>query len=644
MDIKTGLIELWNTDIGDWSISIDNPMVLLVFVLLLISLLLTLRAGWRRLYPLKPSRAIMVALLNIVAFTTVLTLLIEPQRLHQVEQRIVLVTEGSDMAAVSLVNSSNVYVSPGVIATPESSQPLKNANWLLDIAQLPLREPALANIDVRGFGLSHEQWQTLPGDVDVEFTAPPISGFTNMHWRRALVAGETLHIGGRYTNQAVDTVITLRLLNPAGVAVDETRVRNEDYFSLSARPRASGNLVYSLQAWTGDSLLHEQILPISAGTPAAINIMVEQSAPSFETRQLKNYAAGNGARVLINSQISRGKFISQATNLPDDAEITFSPQTLAVQDVLIMDGRALTLLAAQQQKWLADAVAEGLGIIIFADASLLEASENLKTGLLAGFELASNQDAPIELVPRLISNPASGWQQPLPVTAIQLQATAADLLIDDGHGRALVLNKSFGLGHVAVSLIKQSHRWLTAGHRDHWSDYWAALIAAIGRPRSDSYLLPQADDVFPRIAERTAVCALSNDENLVVTITAAGNGSIQSGFDIPLTPDKLGAPRHCGWFWPQNEGWHQVQLRTQSGGQLLDQQGVFISNQQQWLPQIRAERTMSTRIRVSENAARQTGLSARKWVSEPVDGLWLYLLLVISASLLWLERKQFNFH
>jgi len=560
-----------------------------------------------------------------------------------VKQQVLLVTEGTDMAATGLVDINNVYVSPGVVATPQSLQHLKNANWLLDIEQLPLREPALANIDVRGFGLKQTQWQSLPDDVSVNFTAPVISGFANMHWPRTLVAGETLHIGGRYTNQAVDAVITLRLLNPAGTSVDETRVRTEDYFSLSARPRAGGSLVYRLQAWTGDLLLHEQVVPISVGTAAAINIMVEQSAPSFETRQLKNYAAGNGARVLINSQISRGKSISQAVNLPVNAEITFSPQTLAVQDVLIMDGRALTLLADQQQKWLAEAVADGLGILILADISLLEEPGKLKTGLLAGFELTSNQSLQAELVPRLISNPASGWQQPLPITGIQLLAPAADLLIDDGHGRALVLNNSFGLGHVAVSLINQSHRWLTTGNRDHWSDYWAALISAVGRPRSDSYLLPQADDVFPWVSKRTAVCALSDNENLVATIIADGAEVTQPGFDIPMSPDKLGSPRQCGWFWPQHDGWHQVQLHTESSDQVLDQQGIYIFNQHQWLTQSRHERSTATQIRSSENTDPQVETGEEKWVSEPVDVFWLYLLLVTSASLLWLERKQFYF-
>jgi len=641
--IKAGFTELWSIDIGDWSLSLGDPVILMASALLFVSLLLTLHACWRRLYPVNPSRAVMVAILNLVAFTTVLVILIEPQRLHLVEQAVVLVTEGTDMTTVSLIDGSDVYVSPGIVTTTDPPQHLKNANWLLDIAQLQLREPALASIDVRGFGLSDTQWQNLPSDIRIDFKAPSINGFTRMHWTRTMVAGETLRIGGRYSNQADKTILTLRLLNPAGSMVDETRSRNEAYFSLSARPRARGNLVYTLQAWSGETLLSEQAVTTSVGTTAAINIMVEQSAPSFETRQLRNYAAGNGAKVLINTQISRGKSISQSANLPDDAEITFSPQSLAVQDLLIMDGRALVLLADQQRQWLADAAADGLGLLVLADTSLLEEFEKLNNGILAGFDLASNPDAQVEIVPRLLSNPASDWQQALPVAAMQLQATNADILIDDGLSRALVLNKSMGLGYVAISLITQSHRWLTAGNRDLWSDYWAGLIAAIARPRSKSYLLPQAGHVYLRVSERAPVCALSTGENLIVTIIPTATDSMQRPFDIPLSADTLGSPRQCGWFWPQHSGWHQLLLRTESSGPVLDQQGIYIFNQHQWIAQSRYERSAVTQMRASQNTAQQIQSGAEKRLSEPLDVFWLYLLLVTSASLLWLERKQFYF-
>jgi len=216
-------------------------------------------------------------------------------------------------------------------------------------------------------------------------------------------------------------------------------------------------------------------------------------------------------------------------------------------------------------------------------------------------------------------------------------------LIDSGQGEALVINKSKGLGHIAISLINQSHRWLTGGNGDHWSDYWAALIAAISRQRSESYLLAQADNVFFKQGERTPICAMSSAEKLVARIVSANTGNPQPGLDIPLTPDSLGSPRQCGWFWPQHSGWHQVHLRTESSDSSLDQMGLFIFDQHQWLAQSRHERVVSTNERALNNPGHLAESNTGNWVSEPLDVFWLYLLLVISASLLWLERKQFYF-
>ena len=641
--IKTGLIDLWDFDIGDWLIDLSNPIALIGAALVLASLVLTIRASWRRLYAHNRYRAVMVALVNLVAFTTLLVLLIEPQRLHQVEQEVVLITEGTDVAVTNLPDGNSVYVSPGLKTTPENLKILSNANWLLETGQLQLREPALTNIDIRGFGLTRTQWQSLPADIGITFQAPPIGGFTGMHWPRTLVAGETLHIGGHFSNPAAETVITLRLLDPADSMVVEVRSRNEDYFSLSTRPRSGGNLVYTLQAWSGNILLSEQPVTISVGKGADINIMVQQSAPSFETRQLKNYAADNDAQVLINTQISRGKSITQTANLPDEVDITFSPQTLAGQDILVMDGRALTQLADQQHQWLSDAISDGLGLLILADASLLEDFEKQGRSLLSGFELFLNPDAQTDAVPRLLSNPASGWQQPLPVAAMQLQARDAEILIDNGQGKALVISKTKGLGHIAISLISQSHRWLTSGSSDHWSDYWAALIAAISRQRFDSYLLPSADNVFIKQGERSPVCAMSSSEKLIARIVPVNADNSIPGLDIPLSSDSLGSSRQCGWFWPQHNGWHQIHLHTESSDSILDQMGFFIFDQHQWLAQSRHIRVVSTNERRSNKAGHQAESNTRKWVSEPLDVFWLYLLLVTSASLLWLERKQFSF-
>ena len=139
-------------NMGNWLIDLGSPLVVAMTVLLLVSLLLTWRAVWQRLYATHPSRAVIVMALNLVAFVTVFLLLSEPQRNHLVSRDALLITEGAKTETKNQFDGKSVYVSPGTETTPEALQNLKNANWLLDVAQLPLREPALASIEIRGFG------------------------------------------------------------------------------------------------------------------------------------------------------------------------------------------------------------------------------------------------------------------------------------------------------------------------------------------------------------------------------------------------------------------------------------------------------------------------------------------------------------
>lgn len=635
--------DMENINIGGWIFDLSNPLQMLIAGLLLISLLMTLQACWRRLYPGRPLRALLISMLNLLAFAAVFGLLTEPHRNQLVQQDVILITEGTDIDTAGQLSGPQVYVSNGVAATTKTRKTLKNTNWLLDVAQLPLREPALNDIDIRGYGLTREQWQEFPAVINISFQAPAISGFTDMHWPRSLLSGETLPIGGRYTiqqgeNPVNGAIIDLALLDPVGNIVDETRIRNGAHFSLAARPRGRGNLNYTLQSRMGDTLLAEQTVSTSVGTAASIKIMVQQSAPSFETRQLKNFAAGQGAQVLVNTQISRGKSISQSIHLPVGSETSFSPASLATQDVLIMDGRALVNLAEQQRQWLSDAVEQGLGLVVIADASLVNAPWLADDNLLTGFALTADPNAKTEVVLRLLSNSASRWQQPIPVAAIQLQAADADRLIDDHHDNAMVVNKAYGLGQITITLISKSHRWLTSGQREQWSEYWATLIDAAGRARDDSYLLPQTDAAFFEAGETIPVCAMSATESLVISVIPAVIGAGQV-YEVRLTADTLGSPRQCGWFQARHAGWHQLQLRSLTGKRLLDQQGIYIQKDGQWLAQKRQLRVDASNHRLANNTTDTVVSQRGKWVSKPVSSMSLWLLLVLCASLLWLERK-----
>ncbi len=622
---------------GRWQFDFSDPWIIALAMLLLASFLLVLHSVVQRLLRRAPLRALAVMVLNTVAYGTVFLLLLEPRFSQPVEQSVIIVTEGAVTTDISSANAASLYVAPGA-ATPDREQGLNNANWLLDIAQLPLREPALSTIEIRGYGLERDQWQDFPETISIDFTPPVINGFTSMQWQRSVTEGETLMVSGHYQQADSEAIVQLRLLDPAANIVDETRLKSGQDFRLSTAVKARGNLQYRLQAWDSEILLSEQVVPIESGSGPRLNIMIRQSAPSFETRALKNYAAANGHRLRLNTDISKGKNISQSANLPAGTDTTFSPQILAEQDILIMDGRALAGSPPNQRQWLNDAVENGLGLLLLADSALLENISELDTNLLNGFHLAPLSGDGVMVIPRLLTGDPNDWQVPLKTAAMQLHADGADVLIDDSHGRSLVVRRTKGVGNIGVSLISQSHNWLTAGQQSDWGEYWSALIAGLARQRSGSYLIPQREDDFYRVNQRTAVCAFTTEQGSKVVIKAARSQGKQSVFELQLAADSLGSPRQCVYFWPEFGGWHQLQLLSAGRESILDRKAIYVFQADQWLAQQRDQRVKATRAR-AVNGNGPLPDTAQKWIYEPLGLIWLWLTLVLSASLLWLERK-----
>lgn len=624
-------------NLGRWQFDFSDPWIIALSMLLLASFLLTLYSVVQRLFRRAPLRTLMVMVLNTVAYAIVFLFLLEPRYSQPAAQSVGLITEGAVLTGITSTNSAALYVAPGA-SIPDAEQHLVGANWLLDIAQLQLREPALSAIEIHGYGLARSQWQHFSKTIQVDFTPPDIHGFTSMRWQRSLNEGEALRVSGRYQQADADAIVQLRLLDPAANIVDEARLKSGQGFNLATTVKARGNLAYRLQAWDSENLLSEQTVPFESVSGPHLNIMIKQSAPSFETRALKNYAAANGHRIRLNSDISKDKSISQSANLPAGSDTGFSPQILAEQDVLIMDGRALAGLNPNQRQWLNDAVAQGLGLLLLADSTVLESISSFDTNLLQGFHLTPLPGNAETAIPRLLTGEPNVWQAPLKTAAMQLNANDADVLIDDGNGRSLVLKRAKGLGNIGVSLISHSHSWLTAGRQSDWGAYWSTLITGLARQRSGSYLIPQQENDFHRVNQRTAVCAFTTEKESKLKINSVTSHGQQPGFEIQPATDSFGSPRQCVYFWPEVSGWHQLQLVSAGQDSILDQKAIYVFQADQWLAQQREQRVNATRA-MSVNRSTVLPETAQKWISEPLTLIWPWLILVLSATLLWLERK-----
>jgi hypothetical protein len=348
--------------LGPWQWDIQQTLIWVALAVLLFSFLVTVGMIARRLFARAPARFFGVLILNLLAYGSLALLLAPPSTLSLKEQSVVLLTAGAKVDHP--VSEADLFIAPDTRIESETG-----GSWLLDIGQLSLRRPAINSLKVLGHGLTAEQWTAIPDHVEVDFHAPALNGLVNVNWPGHLSRGEPLLVKGRY-RQEENQAAHLELIAPGGGVVDEVELRAGQDFSLSAIPRVAGEHEYRLRLRQEGRVSTEETVAVSVSSGRGARLLVIQSAPSFETRHLKSWAGELGNPLLILTRISKERHISQAVNLPDNADTRLSPALLAGQDLLIMDGRSWFELTVGHREWVTTAVNEGLGLLVLAQGLL----------------------------------------------------------------------------------------------------------------------------------------------------------------------------------------------------------------------------------------------------------------------------------
>src|SRR5204863_3383454 len=150
-------------------------------------------------------------------------------------------------------------------------------------------------------------------------------------------------------------------------------------FALIALPRAAGQALYTLRTLdaAGSEIFHETVdaLIVAPRLPA---VLVLESAPRFETRFLRDWLAGAGARVAVHSTISKdrrrtetpgvaagdpGKAAPSATGAAAET-VALDSGFLRAFDAVIADPAALAALRPEERSSLAGAMAQGCGLLL----------------------------------------------------------------------------------------------------------------------------------------------------------------------------------------------------------------------------------------------------------------------------------------
>ncbi|GAC14271.1 hypothetical protein [Aliiglaciecola lipolytica] len=608
----------------------------------------------------------LVVILNLVLFVNVIALLSDIQVKRTHVSSATLITVGADLALVekqltehdSKLHSTFVLANSDLINSANESTIENNWQVIHQPEQLLFAKPQLQQLTVIGDGLSEQQWNALQAlsqeqsrvPLEIHFAPSTLrSGPIEMRWIKRLVIGEYQKISGKLRIANVDDTASLRkqiyqvsLLQPDGEILETKNLRDGEAFQFSFPVSVRGQWLYTLTVTnTGTSApeMSENIaFSVEQNTPP--NILIVQSAPSFETKHFKNWASQFNTKLTSQTQISQNKYITQYLNTSKKESEEQGLDSLSSYDLLLIDGRALLGLSEEYRNAISRAINAGLGILIIADQSLITDNQNHQFTILSNIEISTEANDS-----NTISN-LLRWSQiqtAQPISYLNANLTSKhprlknyQALVTDTQNKPVVLNQNVGLGNVAISLVNNSYQWQLSGEEQTYSQYWQYLIGQISRPSSEVNWLPIDEEEVAYVNDPLRICALGNNN----VHSAYYQGPINSSTEnlkrtLLLAPSSPITEKQCSVIWPESQGWYTRSLNPADANQtIVSQSSFYVYSKQQW-----SSWQQSGKHAASQRQVQQSTAAIPKEYLEYVSKYPFWWMFIVVVTLLWIERK-----
>ncbi|ABG41999.1 hypothetical protein Patl_3497 [Paraglaciecola sp. T6c] len=575
--------------------------------------------------------AIALVCINTLAFAALLATVLDIKNSTTHIERAVLVTKGTTPEMLATFENHIQLHSNGKYTQRwfdlKSELQLDDAQHIPSPSLLAHAIGDMTELVVLGDGLSPAQWQTLflatdnwgtPENSKVGVTFMPSAetlGIVNISWQKQLQIGQALHIRGALSGESdseeneddeapsgVKSYI-LQLVSPSGEVEQEISLRRGEAFSLVTHPKAAGQWRYPLRLRdkSSNALLEENDIALSvsqndslsaplssAQINTALRTAIWQSAPSFETKHLKEWISASGNAVNVTTQISQDAYLRQYINQPTPDASTVTPiqqddhfypaKTLAGIDILFMDGRGLNNLSKDQTLRLQQAVEGGLGLFLFADSNLVsedtrDLTKRLNLPVLREDKQAADEFTivyPKQFVLRAAQALPAPTDLTLRVGAFRFDDEEAETLLVAPNGRSLVKRHSQGLGQVAITLLPRTYEWKLNQTNGEYERLWHYLIEHIARNSSANYWLnePTSGPVFERSHGDACLRIASKNHNFEVSmdyVQRPSNELEQQPLILNQRPEQPNIA--CAHYWPESSGWHRISASTPQNSQ-----------------------------------------------------------------------------
>lgn len=642
--------------------------------------------------------------INFVALVALLGFILNPQLRTSSEQLVELVTkryidEAQAVKSPTISEDSNRYTLVSPFESNQSTQQYVNQffysekiakhYYLPSVEHLLYREPNARYIRIFGDGLSAEETKYFRQQTILYNPPEKINGLIEPLWNPTISIGSQLYFSAKLHSK-VPGIHKAELFDPAGLLVMEKSVLNGELFYLNNLPKIPGKHSYQLVIKTPDNRqLIKEAINIQVVRPDNTKILVVQSSPSFETKQLQNWANRNGSSFLMLTKISKDKYISRSSNFSQEiaSDIKTNPfklDFLSQFDLLIIDGRSILQTPEDSLSHIISSSANGLGVLIRADSAYLKAMneqrsykevDDNKNGKLFDF-VVTPVDKKIWTTARLSSD---SYRTDIKLkhdisvigNAISPSNTKPILnsIVRSAQGNMIIASTQNRLGIIALSLVSDTHHLVTSGHSESYGKFWNSIIRSIGRKPSNASLNIRSKELLNFAGERTEICGfipeLRNQSEVTAKVTYLAwnkiSGDAEKTSRINETTSSIllsnrssyNSHQFCGVFWPPNQGWYNVSIskahllsNEPADGDVEEQNhehadshdthlNFFVESKESW--------KLAQQLKKIEATLDYVNRSSKNDVSSPIllpINRWIFWWsFIISAAILWLLRR-----
>lgn len=474
-----------------------------------------------------------------------------------------------------------------VIALPDVATPVHIPHWP-DLASVLRRHDAL--LHVVGDGIPLRDRDAAHGRV-VAFDAAPLpDGIIELSAAQAAPVGSIWRVTGRSHGD----IARVALRDPAGAVIADRAVEGHGGFQFDATLRTAGPALFSLQAMAADGRVIDDIpLGVDVRPGESLRVHVLAAAPDAELKYLRRWAVDSGLDFSAQTGLSGSIALHEGDGGVDAGR-------LAELDILVVDERSWAALSAMQRQAIAQAVDQGLGVLLRVTGPLDADTRTdwqdwgiaLDAGVAGTATLDSAATVPLQRQPWLLRRGAP--------------------LLRGMDGDAVAAWQAHGRGRVGMVWLEGAWPLVLAGESAGFGSVWARLLSMLARPGD------MADITFsgmPRMGQRALACGMPATAQLTDPL----------GHSVALIADASG----CAPFWPVRDGWHQLNINDLP-------RFIYVLSEMDAGPLLRARARVATLRMVDPDVGSTINVSARAMPRWPFFLGWVALM----AGLWWLERRR----